>query len=187
MFWIFNIPHQWFQGCAWSSCFSRGNANKMKDLFNVSDTRKSDVSFASNNNTSTLRNHTFELRLAMGPEPLIWITLTHTISCISSLWFVVLLLAFFYSQRDVLSGSGLLIVHLTLIEFTVVAAVMPAINTVSYYGIVDPSVDTKVDCPKALLAAIVVQCAGNFASLILSVVRLIASVAPQAYTMLTVR
>ena len=159
----------------------------MKDLVNLSDTRNSDVSFASSNHTSTLRNHTFELRSAMGQEPLVWITLTHTVSCISSLWFVVFLLAFFCGRRDVLSGSGLLIVHLTLIEFTVVAAIMPAINTVSYYSIVDPLVDTKVDCPKALLAAIVVQCAGNFASLILSVVRLIASVAPQAYTMLTVR
>ena len=119
-------------------------------------------------------------------EVQIWFTLVSVISATGSLFFV-LLLAAFYVNDNSSKSSGLLIVHLTLLEFSVTAVQWPILNTVTFSGLRRIPLLGHIDCHWALFADITTQTAGIWLSFSLSVVRFLAMASPPTYARIAVR
>ncbi|OQV17358.1 hypothetical protein BV898_08607 [Hypsibius exemplaris] len=133
-----------------------------------------------NSSRSLPANFTFP-----GPEPVIWICVAYVISFVGSVFFVLLLLTFLIN-RDVKNGSGMLLLHLTVVEFTLVGILFPVQNTFTFLGARGTPVE-HLNCGLAVLVVVTTQHAGNWSSLFLSIMRFLASVLPYAYKEVTVR
>ena len=135
-------------------------------------------------NVSDASTAAFDYRL-LDTQLFAWLAVVYMISIVGSIFSVLLLLLLFIN-RDSRNSSSLLIIHLTLIEFTLTAAQLPFLNTVSFLG-ARGWVLSHIDCRFVMFATLTCQCTAVWSSLFLSIVRFVASVKPHLYTKLTTR
>ena len=125
----------------------------------------------------------------------VWFTVTTFIGAIGAVLLILLLLSTVH-QRKHRIGTRLLILHLMLMQLLLLGFIYPVLNTQTYLAVLDevgsngnataqPRSRPPIHCPSVLFLLLVSVHAEAWASLLLAVNRLIASVLPHYYGKLT--